>query len=233
MLHSVHIQSVSMTWGVDVIQFNVQTTEILVLESTQNFKSESLTAFLISSHNQCKANSSSEVMVDVVSKWRYLVFNFLNSSWEHQSSHSLHWRQMEAFHSGHSQQTRQRPMGSASRLNTTCGLAAFTSCFLSCSTTELPVTTVIVTSLTWFLPRQGWNNNHLVLHNGGGGSGSFTALWSGTQMASEPEMIYSLWPNCKYFIMTPLYFVSSADVKPLKQTRCWTERLKSGSCREL
>lgn len=44
----------------------------------------------------------------------------------------------------------------------------FTSCFLSCSTTGLPVTIVIVMLLKRSLHCQPWNNNsHLGLHNGG------------------------------------------------------------------
>lgn len=137
-----------------------------------------------------------------------------------------------AFYSGLPQQMRQPPKESVVCLNTTCSLAAFTSCFPSCSTTGLPVTTVIVMSLRWFLHSPARNNSHLGLHNGGG---SFTALWSGTQIAFEPKMIHSVCANCYCFIIRTNHFVLNTDVKcrawMVSETNMmlnWEHQLKTG-----
>lgn len=107
--------------------------------------------------------------------------------------------------------------------------------FLSCSTTGLPVTAVIVTSLRWFLHSQAWNNSCLGLLNLEGGGRSFTALWSDTQMASKPEMIYSLWPNYNIFKMRSAHFLLNANVKHrarmVLETNImlnWTKQLNTG-----
>lgn len=74
-------------------------------------------------------------------------------------THTLSGSTDVRFQSEHSQNKRGSSQSEPSvRLDATCGSSAFTSCLLSCSTAGLPVTTVIVTTLTWFSLSRAWDN---------------------------------------------------------------------------
>lgn len=145
------------------------------------------------------------------------------------STERRHWRQTDCV-SLWASTTNEAAANGISRLsqhNLWLGYIHFLFSFLFYH--KLPVTTVIVTSLRGFLHSRAWNNSHSGLQSRGG-SGSFTALWSASQMASESQMMYSLQPNYNFFITRPQRFVLNADVlKPVGMNGLWNKHDVEGN----